>query len=157
MLVKVVSGGQSGADQGGWLAAAEAGIPTGGWMPSGFETEYDPRPEFARLYDAAEHESANPAARTRANARDSDATLWFGDPATPGGRCTLAVCRAIGRPLLIVSEGRTRPSEVAAWLEEHRVGVLNVAGNRQSKSPGLDSRVEAFMLRVFAWLADGRP
>jgi len=35
---KVISGGQTGADQAGLVAAARFAIPTGGWMPHGFET-----------------------------------------------------------------------------------------------------------------------
>ena len=52
MLDKVISGGQTGADQAGWRAARAVGIPTGGWMPLGFLTEDSPRPEFADLYGA---------------------------------------------------------------------------------------------------------
>ena len=36
MLEKIVSGGQTGADQGGWRAAVACGLATGGWMPEGF-------------------------------------------------------------------------------------------------------------------------
>src|SRR4051794_28964361 len=99
MLERVVSGGQSGADQGAWRAARDCGIPTGGWMPANFLTEDGPRPEFAELYGAVELASVNYPARTRANARDSDATLWFGDPDSPGGRTTLDACERLGRPV----------------------------------------------------------
>jgi hypothetical protein len=36
---KVISGGQTGADQGGLRAAKAAGIPTGGWAPRGWLVE----------------------------------------------------------------------------------------------------------------------
>lgn len=39
MIEKIVSGGQTGADQGGLEAAEELGIPTGGWAPAGYYTE----------------------------------------------------------------------------------------------------------------------
>jgi hypothetical protein len=38
MIERVISGGQTGADQAGWRAARAAGIPTGGFMPKGFLT-----------------------------------------------------------------------------------------------------------------------
>ncbi|HJT77421.1 MAG TPA: putative molybdenum carrier protein, partial [Gemmataceae bacterium] len=38
MLERVISGGQTGADQAGLAAAKACGIPTGGWMPKGFLT-----------------------------------------------------------------------------------------------------------------------
>ena len=52
MLEKIISGGQSGADQAGWRVARAFGIPTGGAMPLGFLTEEGSRPEFAELYGA---------------------------------------------------------------------------------------------------------
>ena len=42
MLSKVVSGGQTGADQAGLRAAAKAGIDTGGWACKGWLTEKGP-------------------------------------------------------------------------------------------------------------------
>jgi hypothetical protein len=92
MLDRVVSGGQTGADQAGWRAARAAGIPTGAWMTWGFLTEApdgrgdEPHPEFADLYGARELPTANYADRTRANVRDSEATIWFGstDSLGPG-------------------------------------------------------------------------
>jgi hypothetical protein len=54
-------------------------------MPLGFLTEDGPRPEFADLYGAIELPTEDYAARTERNVRDSDGTLWFGDPSTRGG------------------------------------------------------------------------
>ena len=39
VITKIVSGGQSGADQGGLDAAIELGIPHGGWCPKGRKSE----------------------------------------------------------------------------------------------------------------------
>ena len=36
MLEKIISGGQTGADQAAWRAAKAFGVPTGGWMPKDF-------------------------------------------------------------------------------------------------------------------------
>lgn len=38
MIEKVISGGQTGADVGGVLAARLHHIKTGGWMPKGWKT-----------------------------------------------------------------------------------------------------------------------
>jgi hypothetical protein len=75
MLEKIVSGGQTGADQAEWRAAETYGLATGGWMPRGFLTEDCPRPDFAALYDAREMPTAEYPPRTKQNAQDSDATL----------------------------------------------------------------------------------
>jgi len=151
MLERVISGGQTGADQAGWrAAAAAAGIPTGGWMPLGWLTEEGPRPEFAELYGARELVTADYRAKTERNVLDSSATLWFGSIATPGAKTTLNACGGIGRPHLLVVPGReVRPSDVTVWIVARQVKVLNVAGNRESKAPGIGDRVERFLVEVF--------
>jgi hypothetical protein len=64
VLDKVITGGQTGADQAAWRVARAFGIPTGGWMPLGFLTETadgkgaEPHPEFADLYGARETPTA---------------------------------------------------------------------------------------------------
>jgi hypothetical protein len=39
--------------------------------------------------------------------------------------------------------------DVAGWLAEKQVGVLNVAGNRESRQRGIGRRVERFRRDVF--------
>jgi hypothetical protein len=51
---KIISGGQTGAEQAGWRAARAFDVGCGGWMPNGFLTDDGPRPEFAAQYGAAE-------------------------------------------------------------------------------------------------------
>jgi hypothetical protein len=150
MLEKIISGGQTGADQAAWRAAAACGIATGGWMPKGFLTEDGNRPEFATLYGACEMPTAAYPPRTRQNAQDSDATLWFGQTDTPGAHTTIDACRQLGRAYMLVVPGQTiKPSQVAAWIGEHSIRILNVAGNRESKAPGTGQNVERFLTELF--------
>jgi hypothetical protein len=146
MLERVISGGQTGADQAGWRAAKILGNATGGLMPYGFLTEAGPRPDFAEAFGAVEMLGGGYPDRTRANVRDSDATIWFGNPDSPGGRTTLRACAGFRKPVYLVIEGQTQPSEVAAWIEAEEVRVLNVAGNRESTEPGIGDRVERFLV-----------
>src|SRR4051812_12471606 len=95
MLDRVVSGGQSGADQAALRAARAANIPTGGWAPKGWRTEDGAAPWLADFGLVECPESGYPA-RTRANVRDSDVTVWFGDWHSPGGKTTLDACRELG-------------------------------------------------------------
>ena len=113
-------------------------------MPSGFETEDGSRPEFARIYGAIEL-AGGYKARTEANARDSDATVWLGTPDSPGGIATLRACTALGRPVFLVRSG-VRPSELTAWIVGRFVEVLNVAGNRESVALGIGDRAERFLV-----------
>ena len=45
MIEKIISGGQTGADQAALDAAIKLGIPHGGWMPIGRMTEDGPLPD----------------------------------------------------------------------------------------------------------------
>jgi hypothetical protein len=138
MLERILSGGQSGADQAGWRAAKAAGIATGGAMPLAFLTEDGPWPDFAELYGAHQIDSADYPARTKATVKAADGTLWFGSPHTPGYHCTSEWTFKTGKPFLVVpAEGtQVRPSQVARWIDLRNIKVLNIAGNRESKAPG---------------------
>jgi Circularly permutated YpsA SLOG family len=154
VLDRVVSGGQTGADQAGWRAAKASGIDIGGWMPEGFLTEAGPRPDFAEMFGAVEMPGSGYPERTRANARDSDATIWFGNPVSPGGRTTLRACTGFGKPVYLVVDGLTQPAEVAAWIEAEGIRVLIVAGNRESTEPVIGEKVERFLVVLIGWLAE---
>jgi hypothetical protein len=157
MLDKIISGGQTGADQAGWRAAKASGVATGGAMPKGFQTEDGPRPGFAELYGAAEMPTDSYPARTEQNVRDSDATLWFGDTTTSGAQATVGACQRFGKPCLPIDPGAAfEPSHVAAWVAENRVKTLNVAGNRESDEPGIGDRVERFLGQVLQQLGHSR-
>jgi hypothetical protein len=88
MLVKVISGGQTGVDQAGWRAAKACGIPTGGYIPKGFLTEEGFRPEFVERYGAVETETTGYQDRTRYNVLEADGTVWFGSQDSPGFKLT---------------------------------------------------------------------
>lgn len=151
MLQKIVSGGQTGADQAAWRAAKAFGIPLGGWMPKGFLTEEGPRPEFAELYGAVEMPTERYAARTEQNVRDSDGTLWFGDTTTSGATATVEACLQLNKPCLPMdpSVAGFEPSHVVNWLRANKIKILNAAGNRESDEPGIAVRVESFLAQVF--------
>jgi hypothetical protein len=154
-LVKIVTGGQTGADQGALLAARAAGVVTGGWAPQGWATEDGPAPWLADL-GLIECPEPGYRARTWANARDSDATIWFGRVGTPGHKTTIEAARHFAKTTMLVTEGVTRPAHVVEWLTAHHyIKTLNVAGNRESLDPGVGDRVGAFLIRVFRLLERG--
>jgi predicted Rossmann-fold nucleotide-binding protein len=152
-LEKVISGGQTGADQAGLRAARAAGIPTGGCAPKGWDTEDGPAPWLAE-YGLTECPKAGYPARTAANARDSDGTIWFGTTDSSGYATTIGACTRFGKSYLFVSEGVTTTRHVTEWMETNRIRVLNVAGNRESNNPGLGAGVEEFLGRLFRGLSE---
>ena len=69
--IKVVSGGQTGADRGCLDGAIAHGIPQGGWCPEGRLAEEGVIPA---AYDLKETPSADYPIRTEWNPRDAGAT-----------------------------------------------------------------------------------
>ncbi|MBY0457467.1 MAG: putative molybdenum carrier protein [Gemmataceae bacterium] len=150
----VISGGQTGADRGGLIAAKAAGIRTGGWMPAGFRAQDGFHPEFAKRYGMYEHASDRYPPRTERNVWGSDATLRFArDWNSPGEVLTLDLCERYGRPHLDVDpDGAVTPVQVVEWLIANDVRVLNVAGNSERTAPGIEAFVAKFLAEVFAAL-----
>jgi hypothetical protein len=151
MIKLVVSVGQSGADQAGWRAAEACGIPTGGWMPFGFLTEDGPQRWFANVYGAREMPTKSYPARTVQNVMDSDGTLWFGSTDSPVAKTTLEACERLHKLVMLVTPNEVvLASDVVAWLRRNpQIKRLNIAGNRESKAPGIGERVERFLSVVF--------
>jgi hypothetical protein len=97
------------------------------------------------------------AARRRRNVGDTDAALLFGDATSPGSRGLIRDCRELGKGWVHVEPGTVTPREVIAWIREApHVKTLLVAGNRESRSPGIGGRVERFLGVVLRQLARGR-
>jgi hypothetical protein len=157
MLDKIISGGQTGANQAGWRAAKAFGVPTGGWMPMGLVTENGPCPEFAERFGAAELTAESNCAYLELNVHDSDATLWFGETTTSGAYATVDACQRFGKPCMPVYPAASfDPSHVAAWIAEHKIRTLNVAGSGESEEPGIGDRVEWFLGQVLQLLGHRR-
>jgi hypothetical protein len=150
-LRQVWSGGQTGADRAALEAAKACGLITGGWMPKGFIALDGRHPEFAAEYGTTEHQQSTYPPRTEANVRDTEATLRIATVwDSPGERLTARLAKEYGRPVFDVKPGETTPEEVRRWLEHNRVTSLNVAGNSESTSPGIQAAAREFLMRVFA-------
>ncbi len=157
MLDKIISGGQSGADQAGWRAARTFGVLSGGWMPRGFLTEEGPHPEFADQYGATELPADSVRDRTEQNVLAADATLWFGVTTTLRAQETVGACHRFAKPCMPVYPGASfEPCQVATWIAENKFGTLNVAGNREQEEPGIGDRVERFLGEVLQQLGHER-
>ena len=97
MLIKVISGGQTGADQAGLAAAKACGLETGGWAPKGWLTADGEAEELLRSYGLKEHRGGY-RSRTWANVKDADATIRLATNFdSPGEKCTLSAVNAYGR------------------------------------------------------------
>ena len=146
---KIVSGGQSGVDRAALDVAAELSLPRGGWCPRGRYAEDGP---ISDVYPLKETPSPATAQRTEWNVRDADATLVLTEGEPSGGTAvTIQFARRHGKPCLVVDlEENAEPGTVGRWIAEHRIAVLNVAGPRESKCPGIYRRAAAFLREALA-------
>jgi len=146
--IVVVSGGQTGADRGALDAALALGLPCGGWCPRGRRAEDGPIPD---RYPLRETPAADYPQRTEWNVRDSDGTLILhAGRVDRGTALTVRLAERYRRPLLVREAARTRPEEIRAWLAAHAIRRLNVAGPRESRSPGLQAAVETLLRAALA-------
>ena len=127
----LISGGQTGADSSIIEVGKRLGIPIGGLVPRGWQTEQGPKPALQEL-GFAESNSTDYAVRTRQNVEQSDATLIFAtDSDSDGTRLTVDHAEKTGKPYLLVNPFEPGSVEaVTPWLQTIQPAVLNVAGNR---------------------------
>lgn len=151
MILKIVSGGQTGVDRAALDVAIKLGIAHGGWVPKGRVTEDGPLPEAYRMRETA---SAVYSERTEKNVIDSDGTLIIsrGD-LTGGSEVTRGMALTHGRPWLHVDLNRTSAFasavRITRWLSEHGIRTLNVAGPRASKDPRIYRDALALLESVY--------
>jgi len=153
MLEKIVSGGQTGVDRAALDAALAAKFEAGGWCPHGRRAE-DGR--IPRSYPLDETPSERYRERTEWNVRDSDGTLILARGGVSGGTAlTAQLAQVMGQPCRIVRLDRPgsltgEPKTTLAWIAEHGIVALNVAGPRESQRPGIYEEARAFMDRLIA-------
>lgn len=137
-LRRVISGGQTGADQGGIISAWGYGLETGGHAPLGWRTSRGPDIKLKHLGLVEDMSAAYPP-RTRLNVKNSDGTVIIGTRMqSPGSVLTYSLtvqhkkpCKQIGLPEDYTEEDVAREGKaLAAWIRKKHISVLNVAGNR---------------------------
>jgi len=144
MLEKIISGGQTGADQGGLEAGKDLGLETGGTAPQMYMTELGTCLKLRYEYGLTEgvYDPKTYPKRTRKNIVDSDATVIFGNVTEPGSKLTHDICMELKKP----SEINPNRLDLQCLIAWHNVKVLNVAGNRESKNQGIQERVRNFLV-----------
>ncbi|KAL6067624.1 Molybdenum carrier [Balamuthia mandrillaris] len=76
-VVKIISGGETGADRAGLEAGRLLGIATGGTAPKNFRTEQGSDPTLKRLFGLTAEGDLGFAETTRKNVDDADGTIAF--------------------------------------------------------------------------------
>lgn len=131
MVEKIISGGQTGADQGGLEAGRKLGLKTGGTAPMGWRTETGPQPNLLRSFGLVEAGVPGYPFRTKMNILNSDATVIFGDTKEPGSKLTENLCLKLKKPCFIITTGgldyllRTDKNLLEKFLVELQSNILS--------------------------------
>ena len=146
-LRKIISGGQTGADQGGLVAGKKLLLETGGTAPPGWMTEDGPFPELESHFGLVEGlpDPKIYVKRTEANVLDADGTILFGKITSPGTRLTLRYCIRNAKPHI----SNPTVQELRDFVDVFEIEVLNIAGNRESKKPGIAGKTTDLIVEAF--------
>jgi len=145
---RIVSGGQTGVDRAALDTAIELDIEHGGWCPAGRLAEDGTIP--AR-YELKETRSNEYPVRTEHNIIDSSATLILHEGKLKGGTLlTKRLCSKLEKQYFTAKIKLIEVDAVRGWLAEQTPETLNIAGPRESSSPGIHSRCLKFLLRTFS-------
>jgi len=130
MLNKIISGGQTEADQAALDIAIKLGIPHGGWIPKGRATETGTLPE---RFELKETPSENYSECIRQNVKDATGTLIISYGRLTGDLDTArkATLR-YGRQMLGVDLDQMDDIKAALllkdWIRLYRIEVMFVIG-----------------------------
>jgi hypothetical protein len=151
VIKKIISGGQTGVDRAALDLAADLGLALGGWCPKGRRAEDGIIPDH---YPLQETPGRDYEQRTEWNVRDSDGTLVLTTGKPEGGtQLTIETAQRLEKPFYVVDllSPRNLPG-LQYWVEYEKIAVLNVAGPRESRVPGVKSMAMEFLKDfIFIW------
>jgi hypothetical protein len=149
-ILKVISGGQTGADRAALDWAIERGIEHGGYCPQGRIAEDGVIPERYNLTETQETESS---ARTFRNVEESDAIviITLADGLRGGSREIARHAREAGKRCIHLSLADRFDSSAAlrGFAKAEAIRVLNVAGSREGEEPGIYEFTQTLLRRAF--------
>lgn len=151
MVTKIISGGQTGADQAGLFAARMLDIPTGGWAEKRWTTELGPQEALLRSFNLEPCMWPGYGPRTARNVAGSDGTVIFGKLGSAGSQLTMWKCLELTKPFIHFDVPwlmANRVERFQEWMEQGNIEVLNVAGNRESVNRGIGIAVMEFLVEA---------
>ena len=148
MIKKIISGGQTGVDRAALDVALELAISCGGWCPKGRKAEDG---AIDSHYPLQETESEEYPVRTERNVLEADGTLILTEGKPTGGTAfTIKMAEKHGKSYLGIDLSKNMDStDVVNWIKAKGIAVINVAGPRESKMPGIYQKAMRFLRESF--------
>ncbi|MGA7276501.1 MAG: putative molybdenum carrier protein [Desulfocapsaceae bacterium] len=152
MLLRIISGGQTGADRGALDGAVSCSFPYGGAVPAGRKCEDGPLPQRYLMEELASEHYRD---RTEKNVVDADGTLIVSHGALTGGSAlTEKIARRLKKPCLHIDFDKVSLDKACEkttdWVEQHMIRVLNVAGPRSSSDPEIYQLTRNLVVRLIS-------
>ena len=150
--IKIISGGQTGADRAAFDFALENGFESGGFVPRNRLAE-DGR--ISEIYpNLIETETETPAERTELNVKNSDAVLILSHGDLKGGSLlTSEFAEKYKKPFLHIDFSALSFEQAARkmqkWLDSIDCKNLNVAGSRASEDAKIYDKTKKLLRHVF--------
>lgn len=136
----IISGGQTGADQGGLYAAKKVGFETGGEAPKNYRTETGDNPILLKdNFGLTESENYGYVERTIKNVSDSDITAIFSHfDASAGTRQTIRACKMLQKKYILIDPISSEAVDYFFnFIVLNNPNIINIAGNRESVHEGV--------------------
>lgn len=145
---KIISGGQTGVDRAAIDAAIAVGLPYGGIIPKGRLAEDG---TISKIYILTEAPSPEYTYRTEQNVIHSDATLIVSYlPINGGTSLTEEYCQKHSKTYFIANlDDPHIEQKILDWLQKTKPKVLNIAGPRESKFPGIYKTTQKLFEKIF--------
>jgi len=146
--MNLISGGQTGVDRAALDFCLENNIPCGGWCPKGRLAEDGIIPD---KYPLQETDNEVYSQRTNLNVENSDGTIIiYKAEMDEGTQLTLEIAEAKKKLFFLIDLSLTiDPSIVKNWIILNDIKTLNIAGPRESNSPGIYESSKAFLSQMF--------
>jgi len=159
VIEKIISGGQTGADEAGLEIADEMGLKFGGTAAYGYNQQPEkgkniPNYKLRDYYrlkqgkktirivkDTNKYWDDFYSDRTAENVKNSSGTVWFGhitEDEKRGYGLTERATKANDKPFLV----NPTEKELADWIVKNDIRILNVAGNREYLNVGVKNRTK---------------
>ena len=144
----IICGGQSGVDRAALDFALENNILCGGFCPLGRIAEDGP---IDNIYPLIESHSNEYIIRTELNVLIADGTLVLhSDKMDAGTELTHNLAKKYNIPTLVLDLNEdVQLLTLYNWINNNKIGSINISGPRESNSPGIYKKARTFMDNIF--------
>ena len=144
---KIISGGQSGVDRSALDFSLQNNIKCGGWCPKGRLAEDGQIPQ---KYLLSETEETKVIFRTIKNIEASDGSMIiYRRMMDKGSLQTVHYAKTNAVPYIMIDlEKPFSIGLIKDWLDANHIKTLNIAGPRESNSPGIYKEAFDFLEQI---------